>query len=349
MSEIEVTAHLDAEIKPEETLVYCATFQLAWNQLCDEVIGQDTLCLEGDPPIAQALNRRLVEADDLDERDYVAMAGFARDGIEERIRSALRERFDREPMSDIDLENPSDILAYAYLEKALQFGTAFPVFDEPLPFNDGVLVESFGIYEPNPALAQVEILDYRHQDDFIIRLGDNNRDRLWYEADFSDDLILAKAPPSSTLRETVDVVLKRTMPEARTAAQTALYDAGCNARQMLNPKLQPATETLQIPKITLDEQKSYQALIGQSLCNPGWEGYYVSKALQAVKFDLDETGARVRSDAAFGLTLGIMEERRQFIFDKPFLVCLKEREAQYPYLAVWVGNSSVLVRHEEGT
>jgi hypothetical protein len=339
---------VEVAIPTAQSVVYCASFQLAWNHLCDEIIKQPSLCLEGDPPMALALNRRLIQASDLDEQTYLAMAGFARDGIGERVRSALCEKFGREPLSDIRLSAPNDILAYAYLEKTLRFPTTFPVFDEPLKFSDGVAVESFGIYEPNPALAQVEILDYRDRDDFIIRLGDNDRDRLWYDgAGFSDDLILAKVPPSPTLQETVDAVLTRTTPEARRAAERALYEAGRDSRRILNPKLQPAEETLQIPKIALDVQQSYQVLIGKLLCNPGWEGYYVSKALQAVKFNLDETGVILRSDAAFGLTMGIVEEPRQFIFDKPFLVCLKKHEARYPYLAVWVGNSEVLVKHEE--
>jgi hypothetical protein len=341
MSEVEVTAHLDAEIKPDETLVYCATFQLAWNQLCDEVIGQPSLCLAGDPPIAQALNQRLVGADDLDARDYVAMAGFARDGIVERIRHALHEKFDREPM--IDLEDPGDILAYAYLEKILRFANVFPEFDGPLRFNDGTLVESFGIYAEDPACEQVTVLDYRDANDFIIRLDATSP---------QDELILAKAPPLPTLRETIDAVLARTTPEGRQMAARALREAGRDFRQLLKPKLQSGTETLQIPKITLDVQQSYQALIGKSLCNPGWEDYYVSKALQAIKFDLDEAGAILRSEGVIEMMkiahpYMIVEERRQFIFDGPFLVCLKKREARYPYLALWVGNSRVLVRHEE--
>ncbi len=354
MPDLTVTPHLDVTIPTAQSVAYCASFQLAWNHLCDDVIEQPSLCLEGDPPMAQALNRRLVQASDLDEHTYLAMAGFARDGIGERIKRALREKFDREPMVDIRLSAPDDILAYAYLEKTLRFSITFPVFDEPLEFSDGraaaTAVASFGIYEPNPALAQVKILDYCHCDDFVIRLGDNDRDRLWYDgAGVTDDLILAKVPPLPTLRGTLDAVLARTAPEARRAAEQALYEAGHNPHQLLNPKLQPASETLQIPKIALDVQHSYQALIGKSLCNPGWEGYYVSKALQALKFNLDETGASLRSDAAFGLTMGFVEEPRQFIFDKPFLVYLKKPEARYPYLAVWVGNGDVLVGHKEST
>lgn len=347
MSEVEVTAHLDAEIKPEETLVYCATFQLAWNQLCDKVIVQDALCLAGDPPIAQALNQRLIGADDLDEQSYLAMAGFARDGIEERVRSALREKFDHEPMSDIALRDPDEILAYAYLEKALQFATVFPVFEEPLQFSDGGLVESFGIYEPNPAVEQVHVLDYRHRDDFIIRLCGDDEDKIEFgmkAKGFTDDLILAKVPPSSTLQETIDKVLIRATPEGHQIAMRELREAGRNYHYLLNPKLQPGTETLQIPKIKVDVEHSYTELLGGTICNPGWEGYCISKALQAIKFDLNETGARVRSDGALGALGWVIEEPRQFIFDKPFLVFIKEREARYPYLALWVGNSEVLVK-----
>jgi hypothetical protein len=38
------------------------------------------------------------------------------------------------------------------------------------------------------------------------------------------------------------------------------------------------------------------------------------------------------------------EQLREFVFDKPFLLCLKEKEAKYPYLAIWVDNSELLVK-----
>jgi hypothetical protein len=34
---------------------------------------------------------------------------------------------------------------------------------------------------------------------------------------------------------------------------------------------------------------------------------------------------------------------RNLVFDKPFLILLKRREAKRPYFALWVGNAELLV------
>jgi hypothetical protein len=41
---------------------------------------------------------------------------------------------------------------------------------------------------------------------------------------------------------------------------------------------------------------------------------------------------------------GIAPEPRRFVFDSPFLLFIKEPQARYPYLALWINNSELLVK-----
>jgi hypothetical protein len=345
-----ISAHLEAEITTGQNLLYCASFQVAWDQIVDDMVGEP-LQLEGEPATAQGLNKGLVGKKDIAEDCYLAMAGFGRDGIVEQVKKALREKFNRSPGLDLNLNSPDDILAYAYLEKSIPFDTEFDTLEDSLLFSDGQAVAAFGVEEPVEAAAQVLILDYQHPDEFIIKLqasptlGDEflfgraapDRPRI------TDDIILAKVAPQATLRETVDTVLDRSSDEGRERARMAARRAGQGSR-LLSPRLDPQCEVLRIPKIDLDVQHRYSELLHKLWLNEGFEEYRLSKAVQAIKFKLNEKGAELSSEAGMVAYLGVAQEPRKFIFDKPFLLCLKEREARYPYLAIWIDNSELLVK-----
>jgi hypothetical protein len=348
LSRTSITAHLEAEIVAGRNVVYCASFQIAWDELLDKIIGEP-LELQGDPLTARMLNKRLVGKADIAKDCYLAMAGLERDGIVGRVHQALRETFNRSPGLDLTLNSPDDILAYAFLEKSIPFDTEFEAFCDPLPFCDGVLVEAFGVEEPSTAAEQVVILDYRHADDYVIKLQGSPEVDAMLEFEMladrpriADDIILAKVRPQPTLLETVQSVLARSSEEGREKALREATQAGRDILMRLSPKLDQGSEVLQIPKIDLEVLHRHSELVNKQLLNLGFEDYFIAEALQAVKFRLDEKGADLSSEAAIEMTLGYVAQRRQFIFDRPFLLCLKERESQVPYLAIWVDNSEFL-------
>lgn len=349
LSRTSITAHLEAEIVARTNVVYCASFQVAWNELLDTVIGEP-LELQGDPLTARMLNRRLVDKEDIAEDCYLAMAGFGRDGIVERVNQSLRERFDRSPGLDLTLSSPDDILAYALLEKSIPFDAEFESFGAPLPFCDGVSVEAFGVEAPSTAAEQVVILDYRHADDFVIKLQGSPKvdDMLRFgmvvdHPRIADDIILAKVRPQPTLLETVESVLARSSKEGREEALREAARVGRDAHRLLSPTLIQGSEVLRVPKIDLDTLHRYSELVDRKLLNQGFEDYSIAEALQAIRFRLDETGADLSSEAAIELFIGAVAQQREFVFDKPFLLCLKERESRVPYLAIWIDNSEFLV------
>lgn len=74
-----VEGHLEVPIRPGTNILWCGTFQLAWNETC-KLIGEDISLIPGHPMIP-LMNRKSFTAKHLDDECYVALAGFVRDGI----------------------------------------------------------------------------------------------------------------------------------------------------------------------------------------------------------------------------------------------------------------------------
>ena len=109
---------------------------------------------------------------------YYAAAGFAKDGIAEKIRREMQERFQKEP-TDLD-DKGAVILAYAYLRASVPFTLPFFENDEEFQFTDGhgqkTRVSSFGLRPKDESdyrdlRDQVEVL-YLHRDQ---RVGPTDR------------------------------------------------------------------------------------------------------------------------------------------------------------------------------
>ncbi|MCX5712223.1 MAG: hypothetical protein NTY47_04005 [Candidatus Omnitrophica bacterium] len=323
-----VTSYMQDDIVPGKNLIYCSTFQLAWNQLVDDII-KAPIQLSDDPLIARMLNQRLTGKQDLSEDCYIAMAGLKKDGIEERINQALKVKFKTTPGIDISLQHPDDILAYAFLLKDLKFEKEFQNIKRGIMFNGDTYVEAFGIEDfshiaLNPdSLTQPEIIDYKDQvaimdykndNDFVIILKNKSPD---------DELILAKISPGKTLIDTINLVINRITP----SAYSKLRDG----------------EKLAIPRFDLNILREYQELVNKDLLNKGFDGYFISKAIQSIRFKLNEKGAYLKSEAAIASANEDIR-LRAFILNKPFLILLKQKGAKYPYFTIWVENAELLIK-----
>jgi hypothetical protein len=259
---------------------------------------------------------------------YIALAGFVRDGIHDRIRRALDDTFGGLarpkyiPPPDLT-PRPQDIVAYAYLFKHLEFAVPFERLDEPITFGPRKLA-GFGMSGLKPGCGdmcpQVLLLDYRTPDDFVIEPRTKSA---------GDRLILAKCAPGETLARTVDATLRRADPAK--AAQATPGDV------------------LRVPKLNFDVTRRYGELEGKRLVsgNPAVaKDLILLSALQNTRFQLDEKGVRLRSEGhmAFGCSRAAMPEPKHvMVFDRPFLITLVQTGAKAPYFALWVDNVELLV------
>jgi len=326
-----VTPHLQAPIAPGRNVLWCATFQLAWNEVCDLI--DEPVRLAGDPPMAAILNRRDVTKDCLDSPSYLATAGFIRDGILQRIPRQLTRKFG--PGADgrfhpITSKRPQDIIAYAYLLKDLRFATPFEDLDGPLYFGEAPTpVQAFGTYgvkrdrlTHGRMRTQVVVLDYRDPDDLVIELKSSAA---------GDRLILAKVVPGKTLAATVAAVTERAKADAGDTMQV--------------------DDVLAVPKMNFDLTRHYDEVTGRRLLptNPKVaRDVLILQADQHIRFRLDEAGSRLESSSTISIGCSAAPAAdRLMIFNKPFLILMQRRDAKAPYFALWVGNSELLVPSPE--
>lgn len=313
-----LTPHLEQAITPGKNVLYCSTFQIAWNTLQDEII-KDSIRLTGDPPIARALNKRLSTKEDLSEESYVAMADWLTEEYLKRINQTLRKTFGNEAPKEVkEPIEPNAILAYAYLFKNLKFAKEFDRLKKPIRFAIGpetTDVKAFGIEKGSwdkhrhELWQQVNEIDIRNEDDFIIRLASKSE---------KDEITLAKVKPLSTLLETFAAVEKR------------INNAG--------PHYHTASELI-IPVFDFNVERHFPELEGRWLLNKGWESHFIGKAIQWIRFKLDEKGVALKSEARIEYLTGI---EYSLVFDKPFLIYLKQKGGKYPYFAMWVDNPDLM-------
>ena len=99
-----------------------------------------------------------------------------------------------------------------------------------------------------------------------------------------------------------------------------------------------------MPKLHLDHRRDYTELAGKFLANKGFEGYFMAKMYEKIKFDMDHKGARVENEAAITVGMGRASQPKvkRFILDKPFWVVMKRKNIQHPYFILGVKNIELM-------
>jgi hypothetical protein len=331
-----IAPYLEQDIPAGKNVLFCSTLQLAWNALEDEVIGEKIL-LEGEPSVVKALGKRLATRKDLSEDCYVAMAERLSEEFLQRLNRALKEKFGDQAPPEVKEAIPPGaprFLAYAYLFKNLEFLVPFELIPDELSFysGDNALegrAIAFGMEEykdegrQQEMARQVRAIQYLNGDQFLIEMESKSKD---------DRILLAKINPRETLLKTVEAV-----------EQTAR--GGCSTQ----PHLKEG-ETLRIPALNFNVKHTFAELSGKRFVNKGKEDWAIDRAIQWTRFRLNQKGALLKSEARIyaqacepGPSPNYVPPRR-FVFDKPFLICLKQKGARYPYFAMWVGNTELMVK-----
>jgi hypothetical protein len=326
-----------AAIRPDRNCVYCATFQMVWDQLKEQAGGP--LRYVERVPLAEHLNREKFDLKDISPDCYFLFCREWKPGIGQAIQSQRDAKFPTSSLPVAEIPgSPKGYVAYAYLYKLLKFALVFERHKEALAFHDSTHVthvasfggrgdESLAASRASELSAQVRVHSYASPDDFVISL---------YPKGYDDEIVLAKFPPGQTLEETIGLV------QSRITNHALGFEEGT-----WNPKQEP----LWIPLIGLNMHNRYRELEDKPFQAPQFSGPIVWTS-QDLRFRLDETGALVESQAAGttkSTTLMPLESRRQpriLLFDRPFLVMLRRIEAKTPYLAVWIGNADLLLPFE---
>jgi hypothetical protein len=132
-----ISPYLEAKLDSINNTLYCASFQMAWSKMRNQVIKED-IRLTGNPPTARQLNRQLLGNDDVSSGSYVAEAGVLSQELIERINMGLQEKFGDQGGEIFKMPQTAagdrSIIAYAYLQKNLEFRTEFEKLTAPVSF-----------------------------------------------------------------------------------------------------------------------------------------------------------------------------------------------------------------------
>ncbi len=323
--DLTVLPALSAPLPDHQSAAWCATLPLAWSELKRSVF-KEPLRIQGAEALSEDLNDASATEADLPPGSWYAAAGRIQDGIVERIRREMAQRFPAGPRPEFPGGDLA-LVAYGYLKAGVKFTIPFFENDEPLEFRDfkGSLsrVASFGIRgKDSDAYSKL-----RHQ---VAVLYASYRPRSIYLDEFIIDpskdsspaqLILARVQARPTLAETLAEVENK-IAESKTS-------------QGLD-----SNDTFLVPNIRFQIEHHFKELEGSDkpFLNRGFESLWLVAAVQAIYFKLDRSGAELESEAK----LAAASISSHYVFDRPFLVILKRRGAAHPFFVLWVAGAGIL-------
>ncbi|HEY9061775.1 MAG TPA: dockerin type I domain-containing protein [Pseudobacteroides sp.] len=310
-----LTPYSDCNIVPGQNTIFCPTFQMAWDGLKKDAGGD--VVLEGKPPLADILNKGFDWSNSLTEDSYVAISGIG-DNMVEQIKNNLKSKFG-DDAPEVESIGPGGYISCAFLLKKMKFAKSFED-TRPIFFSSNgetTQVASFGIENGskryNDLSSQVSIYDYKNDNDFIVKL---------LPEDTNEEIILAKVAPGETLNKTYAEIMERIKKST--------------------PESLRFTESIAIPEVNLNIEGEYSDL-HKRIFNQALYDYKITKAYQNVKFKLNKDGVKLASEAIILATPSAIMNKKNLVFDKQFLICLKQKDAQNPYLLIWIDNPGVLV------
>ena len=334
-----IVATTDAEIDTTTTVLWCATMQMAWDRLREELQKTNSdftgVPVRGDPPLAAALNARRFPLIALASDAYELRADIITPIEGARLLKSIESHFfSHNPDRTRLPENDDGVRLKASLHKHLSFETQFDRLPQPLRFQESeatVNVAAFGRTRTSlPGLTdQIMVRDHVSDDNFVVEIITSTK--------HADSVLLAKVQAGATLEATWQAVKQRIerSPLRR------------NKRSQLSE-----VDELAVPLLRFHLGTTFTELVGRRVETSDF-GRTIVEARQSIRFRLDEKGAELISVAESAVVSDnghSVEEKlipRRFVLDKPFLLALRQGQADDPYFLAWITTTSLMERADE--
>lgn len=227
-----------------------------------------------------------------------------------------------------------EIQAKAYFQKMLPFEYKFDTFKGKLTF-DNKKVASFGLHASEHKLYyKCDVLYYEDDNNFLFSLTPK---------DEQHEILLGMFGGKQASIAQYLQKIKEWQAQALVMQQ--------DEKKRWRFYLDRALDKVIIPKLTFNIETNFEKIIGNNF-HAGQVLYRVTKVYQSTAFILDESGAKVESEAEMEAKKEgeMMEEKpvekprpKNLVFDKPFLLMLKRKDNPNPYFAMWVNNAELMV------
>ena len=310
-SNIEVLPTMQSKTNVQDR-VWVGTFQIVWNDFMDKVAHTIVKFPEGTPEIVNELNRQDFTVNELSENCYYRYVGKIQKSTKKTIAKAIRKKFHEtsDLLDKLDLTPSKDrFIVYAILKKDFQFVSAFDKLGQA-DFR-GKQTEFFGINSSSDEGLDknVKVLFYNTPSDFAVVLDTVGKDEVY----------LYKTPTTKTFNYIYSDMIKK---------QNA-FTGDTNFRK---------ADELKVPNLKFFEEKSFDEICGKRIKGTN---LMIDQAMETVKFEMDNTGVKLKSEAAMTIMKMSLEpqlEPRLFNFDDTFVLFLKEKGKEKPYFALRVHN-----------
>lgn len=337
-----VVATLDCPLPEHKNAIWCATFQMAWDKLKQDIIGEP-IQIPAAQELADRLNRLQFPSGNIEEESYYATAGSVKNDIIEQIQTEMNRRFPSEPVPVFDgryKSLPEVIAAYAYLNVNIEFEHPYYTYSGKFEFSGSngtrTRVKAFGdrITKPDASFGlvrgQVEVLYYEDAGSSAGQQFAVDLSKLTHPY----QIILARMPRCGTLGESVRVLRERIAAFEKNEDYETL--------RKLGPR-----DSLTAPNVLYRLTHHVDDLLGKHLGNPQWTDTFIFEAMQRIDFTLSRTGAVLKSAArGAAAKTAVMAKPRLLQFDRPFLICVQKREPNAtPFFLMWVDNAELMAKH----
>lgn len=302
---------------------WCSTFQLVWNDMKNEIVKTDVV-FNPQLEMVENLNKESFTEDMLSDEYYFKIYGFKNLELKEKIQKGIKEKFNQtsDILDDFDwnndaLDDPtsSDIRRYFFytmLYREFEYKSKFSVLDNA-KFGEYEDIKYFGVNKNSKEAVrkQIEVLFYNSENDFAVKIKTKD----------NDEVIFYKNPEGETFKEIYDSMMKKTneYEESRDFSEKDFFMA---------------------PILSFNVKREYKELANKKFNTADGNIAMIEKAIQSIKFSLDETGGKVKSEAGVDswktTSMAEEEKTRYFNVNDTFALFLKEEKRNVPYLALRV-------------
>lgn len=311
--------------KIDNDAAWCATFNLIWNDLKNDLVKQD-IKFEQDNIYVNNLNKALFKESDISSDYYYKVYGKKTLELKSEIEKNIKEKFnqtsdilDKFDWSEDSLDNDSSSLEryifYTMLYREFKYKTRFVKLDED-KFNNVENVKYFGVKDNKESYKnQIIIIYYSSEVDFAIKLTTTS----------NDEIIINKNPKGDTFEEIYNNII----------TTGSKYKGNKEFTKLDNFKM---------PYINLNVLKEYNELENKEFYDKDNNTLIIDKALQTIKFEIDENGGKIKSEAGMDAVKfsasNPKEKSRNLNVNKTFAIFLKEDSKDKPYFAAKIDDIS---------
>ena len=228
------------------------------------------------------------------------------------IKSFLHVLKEDEYETSVEVDG-NEIKAKAYFRKSLPFEEPLTKFDDGLGFGKSK-VESFGFLG---YCSYSRINYFINENDFSVSLYPKNKEH--------EIILIMNQNKKNELSDFTEYLKK--------------FKSQKKERVHFNDD-----DKVEIPIIEFNLEKTFEQFLGSKFRSELTE-FEVSEAYQRNAFILNENGAEVESEAEFAVEASVEFEKskpKMMIFNKPFVVFLKRKDAENPYFGVYIANEELL-------